>query len=71
MDEHIIKVLNEARMNEEIILTSPKAEHIIIFWQQSKMIYFEIAIKLRGNKWKNTKKIKKLKVLETSLKSGF
>ena len=35
------------------------------------MIYFEIAIKLRGNKWKNTKKIKKLKVLETSLKSGF
>ena len=31
LDERIIKVLNEARMNEEIILTSPKAEHIIIF----------------------------------------
>ena len=56
-------------MNEKIILTSPKAEHIIIFWQQNRTIYFEIAIKLRGNKWKNTKN-KKLKVFETSLKSG-
>ena len=43
---------------KKIILTSPKAEHIIIFWQQNKMIYFEIAIKLRGNKgekYKNKK----------------
>jgi len=35
------------------------------------MIYFEIAIKLRGNKGGKMQKIKKLKVLEASSKPGF
>ena len=35
------------------------------------MIYFEIAIKLRRNKGGKYKKIRKLKIFEISLKSGF